>query len=186
MCRYVRRCEPMAVMLRRMTMRPPVTVALLLLSLVACTSQGQHASSRGVTTMAPTPSATTLAVSKPEPTSPACDSTRPTTVYALGGEVGGTLRGNPDAVQGAVAVGERFLVEAHYAKRGLSVPSTASTALRVVCHSAVNGAGGGNKTTTVFVAVRPGVADIAAWTNDCGPCANLGFFARIAVRSPSG
>jgi hypothetical protein len=80
-----------------------------------------------------------------------------------------------------VGVGDRFAVSSRFAQRDVSAPGTHSQILSTICMRSTNNPHGGNRELVEFRAVTVGHAQVHSSTADCGPCAQLGFVARVTV-----
>lgn len=96
--------------------------------------------------------------------------------------------GNGTPLQVSATAGHPFVVSARFAARHLSPFAEGGAAVRVVCQVESKGPGGGPAAVVEMRSAGRGWLETA--TDDCGPCANLGFVADITARSrprpPSG
>lgn len=104
----------------------------------------------------------------------------PQLVYRLGADgSGGNLPGNAFPVRVQAADGTRFVIWARFAQRHLASFALTGDAIRRVCEVTTSGVRGGP--AAVFTAVHRGTATVRTRTDDCGPCAALGFAAEVSV-----
>jgi hypothetical protein len=91
--------------------------------------------------------------------------------------LGGTkLRGNTHPVRATVPAGHVVRVVARYGIRKLTLPSTHSTAVNVICRSH-----GGHVVSTYFRAVHTGTATVTSRVRGCSACMEMEFVARIHI-----
>lgn len=103
----------------------------------------------------------------------------PHATYRLGGDESGGLAGNPQPVVVHDAVGDRVAIWARFARRHLHEFSLTGNAAVSACSVETAGEGGGP--AAVFEARSVGITRVVTRTDDCGPCAQLAFTARIDV-----
>jgi hypothetical protein len=104
--------------------------------------------------------------------------------YELGGAQIGSMPGNPTPVAISLTEGSAATIWAHFAQRHLGPFRITGTEVRVVCGVNVPGPGGGP--AEILEARTPGTVLVSTTTDDCDPCAGLGFTAKINIVASSG